>query len=557
MLFKWQWMIMLSLGTALTVAGCGSGPSTATKDAQNQAATSQSQNGSASASDVLKIGPGVSGDFQNVFNPFQSSMAPGTNGLIYESLFYFNPVGSQQYGLLASSYKWSNGNKTLTVQLRHNVTWTDGKRFTAKDVTFTFDLLKKYPATDTNGIWNQLTSISAQGDYEVTFHFKQPNVPFAWYILGTPIVPEHIWSGLGDPTKAVVQKPVGTGPYELSSFSPQVIKYQANNAYYLGRPRVKTVEMLAYASNDAETMALVKRDVDWSGIFIPNIDSVYTSKDPNNRHWFPPNDVVMLYANLNDPLLKQLPVREAISLGINRQELVQKAEDGYVDVASPTGLVLPNNQDWVDPKLKNTKFTYDPKKAVQILEKAGFKKNSQGIVVSPSGQELSFTLQIVPGWSDWNTACSLIASQLRNIGINVQVQGEQAAAYTSNLTNHKFQLAVSWTVAGPSPYYLYKNLLGSNGGWNIEQWKDSGTDKVLQDFAATTNKGRQTTDIYSLEHLMVDKLPAIPLFYGVHWSEYNDKQFKGWPNANNPYANPAPYEWPGPAIVLMHLKPAD
>ncbi|WP_155836256.1 ABC transporter substrate-binding protein [Alicyclobacillus herbarius] len=505
MLFKWQWMIMLSLGTALTVAGCGSGPSTATKDAQNQAATSQSQNGSASASDVLKIGPGVSGDFQNVFNPFQSSMAPGTNGLIYESLFYFNPVGSQQYGLLASSYKWSNGNKTLTVQLRHNVTWTDGKRFTAKDVTFTFDLLKKYPATDTNGIWNQLTSISAQGDYEVTFHFKQPNVPFAWYILGTPIVPEHIWSGLGDPTKAVVQKPVGTGPYELSSFSPQVIKYQANNAYYLGRPRVKTVEMLAYASNDAETMALVKRDVDWSGIFIPNIDSVYTSKDPNNRHWFPPNDVVMLYANLNDPLLKQLPVREAISLGINRQELVQKAEDGYVDVASPTGLVLPNNQDWVDPKLKNTKFTYDPKKAVQILEKAGFKKNSQGIVVSPSGQELSFTLQIVPGWSDWNTACSLIASQLRNIGINVQVQGEQAAAYTSNLTNHKFQLAVSWTVAGPSPYYLYKNLLGSNGGWNIEQWKDSGTDKVLQDFAATTNKGRQTTDIYSLEHLSQGK----------------------------------------------------
>lgn len=536
---KMGWLVASAAAAVFVTAGCGTDGAGTTTDG------------------VLQIGPGVAGNFQRNFNPFQSNAAPGTDGFIYQPLFYFNTVGNQQYGFLGSDYTWSNNNRTLTVNLRKNVKWTDGQPFTADDVVFTFDLLKKYPDADGNGVWNQLSSVTKNGNYQVVFEFKKPNVPFAWYLLTTPIVPKHIWSTLGDPTKASITNPVGTGPYELETFSPQAYTLKANTNYYLGNPPVKEIQMNAFDSNDDETLALVKGEIGWSGIFIPNIDKVFASKNPHNKYWFPPSDVVMLYTNLKDPLLSQLPVRKAISMAIDRQALTAKAEDGYVDVASPTGLILPNDKAWLDPNLspEQTSFKYDPQEAENILQSAGFKKNSNGIYVSPTGEPLSFTLQIVPGWSDWNSACSLIADQLKKVGIQVTIQEEQDAAYLSNLQNHKFQLALSWTNAGPSPYYLYENLLGTNGGWNIEQWSDPSTDQALQDFAVTTDKAKQQKAIYQLENTMISKLPSIPLFYGVNWYEYNDSQYTGWPNANNPYADPAPYEWPGPAVVVMHLKP--
>ena len=515
----------------------------------------------ASASGVytqpLVIAASVAGTFQPNFSPFQSTANSGTQGLIYQPLFYFDNISGHTFPLLGLHYAWSNGNKTLTVDLRKNVKWTDGKPFTSADVVFTYNLLKKYPALDANGVWTQLSSVTAHGLYQVVFQFKAVNVPYLTYVLSPVIVPQHIWAKLGDPTKATVSHPIGVGPYELNTFSPQVYTLKANPNYYMGEPRVRLLQFPSYTGNDSADLALAKGQIDWAGIFIPSIDKVYASKSPNNKYWFPPVGITTLYPNLKNPLLGNVAVRKAISLAVNRQIIYKEGEYCYEPPANPTGLIMPNNMSWMDPSLAKTNFSYNPAAAVKILENAGFKKNAQGIFESPSGKPLSFTIQVVSGWTDWDMDCQLIANELKQIGIKVQVNEEQFGTYFANLTAHKFQLAISWVNTGPTPYYMFQQMLAPKGGWNLEQWSNATTTNALNAFAKTTVLAQQKKNMYVLERAMVNQLPTIPLVYGANWYEYNTAHVTGWPTAQNPYVNPAPYAAPANAIVLMHLHAAN
>lgn len=507
----------------------------------------------------LTIVTSPNGNFQDNFNPFSSTANPGTLGIVYEPLFYFDNVSGHTFSLLGTGYSWSNGNKTLTVNLR-KTNWSDGKPFTSADVVFTFDLLKHYPAADSAGEWQQLASVKAEGLHKVVFQYKQPNVPFSTYTLNQFIVPMHIWASLGDPTKANISKPIGTGPYTVQSFSTQDYKYTANNHYWGGNPPIKTLDFPAYSGNDAGTMALASGKLDWSGMFLPSIQNIFVNKDTQHNHyWFPPGNVAMLYTNLKDPLLSQLPVRQAISLAIDRSKLANEGEYGYTKPANALGLVLPNNQAWIDPALKSKmNLAYNPAKAVQILQKAGFKKNAQGIF-EKGGKKLSFSLQVVAGWTDWDTDCGLIQQELKNIGIAVNVEQESYGAYYNNIDapNNKrsFQLALSWTNTGASPYFLYQNMLSPKGNFNVELANNPMVNAALASFSRTSNVTQQKQALYKVENYMATQLPSLPLFYGAIWYEYRTANYTGWPTQQKPWINPAPYTNYSQAIVIMHLHP--
>ncbi|MCY0900967.1 MAG: ABC transporter substrate-binding protein, partial [Firmicutes bacterium] len=242
------------------------------------------------------------GPWTDNFSPWSNEVGDtGQIGLIYQPLEYFDAVTTAKVPLLATGYSWSNGFKTLTANLRHGVKWSNGTAFTSADVVFTFQELKKYPDADGNGDWNVLSSVVAKGPYQVQFNFKTVNVPYASYILGQYIIPKQQFASLGDPTKALIKNPIGTGPYILQSFNTQDVTYYANPQYWGGEPAVRTVEYPAFSGNDSADLALAKSQVDWAGIFIPSIQSVYASKSPYHKYWFPAGDVTMLYTNMAVP----------------------------------------------------------------------------------------------------------------------------------------------------------------------------------------------------------------------------------------------------------------
>ena len=108
------------------------------------------------------------------FNPFNGSVQFLSAGTVYEELTFVNGLKSgQTTNWLASGYSWSNHNKTLTFTIRPGVKWSDGKPFSAADVLFTFQLLKKFPALDLNAAWSVSEERDAQnGSNKVVFNFK-------------------------------------------------------------------------------------------------------------------------------------------------------------------------------------------------------------------------------------------------------------------------------------------------------------------------------------------------------------------------------------------------
>jgi peptide/nickel transport system substrate-binding protein len=430
---------------------------------------------------------------------------------------------------------------------------------TVGDVVYSFNILQKHPSLDTSAIWTQLTSVKAVGSNQVVFQFKNPDVPFGNFVLGDVyIIPQSIWSAFPNPATVTNTHPIGTGPFLVSSFAPQAYTYTANPHYWGGEPKVHTLKYLDYSSGQSATLALASGSIGWTDLFFPNINKVYVSKDPQyNHYWFSVGGTNMLYPNLKNPQLAKLPVREAISAAINRAQLDKVGEYGYEAPATPTALMLPPEKSWIDPNLpaKDASFTYSPSKAVSILKKAGFKRNAHGIFTSPGGTPLSFTLEVPTGWPDWDADCSLMAADLKKVGINVTVQELSYGAYYSNISTGHYQLAMSWSGSGPTPYYLYQALLAPKNVGNFEQWSNSTTTAALNSYRTSSNPTVQKQAIYTLEKATAANLPAIPLIYGATWFEYSNKYFTGWPTAQNPYAQPAPYNYPAEGIVLAHLTP--
>jgi len=503
--------------------------------------------------------PGQGGQFQENFSPYSSGQLQGTLGLIYQPLFYFNPAGTAT-PLLGSNFSWSNHSTVLTVNLRKNVQFSNGAKMTAADVVYSFDLLKKHPALDGNGIWKVINDVKAVGPNKVQFDFITANSSYEYYILDTVyIVPKSIWETISDPTKSLNLTPVGTGPYVLKSFSPEMYQYVSNSKYWGGKPKLQTVDFPAYNGNSSTQLALINNKIDWTGLFIPHINRVYINRNvKNNHYWFSDfGGANMLYTNLQDPMLKNLAVRQAISLAMNRQEISKLGEYGYEPGATPTGYSLPPaGQAWINPKLPKT-FTYNPKKAISILEKAGFTRNAQGIFQSKSGKSLTFSLDVVSGWSDWDADCAIIAKELGQVGIQVNVEQLAFGAYYQALSSGHFQLGMSWSASGPTPFYMYQSLYSPNGPGNWDHWNNPYTTRELNAYEHSANPAKQRQAVYALENAMVYSLPYIPLVYGVGWNEYSTQNYVGWPDAQNPYAAGSPWISPSNGIILSHLRPVN
>src|SRR5947209_8140904 len=508
------------------------------------------------------------------FNPFNASLlGPGiTFAPIYEPLEFVNILQSTSppKPMLATSSKWSNGFKTLTFTIRNGAAWSDGKPFSAADVAYTFNAMKKDKAIDLNALWTAdggpLTSAVVKGTNQVVFTFNAPSQPIFYFVADqTPIVPQHIWSTL-DQSKLhsyADSHPVGTGPYMMSSCSPQNIKYLRNPHYWQSTsghpvPMIKEVDYPAFLSNTPGNLFLAQGQAQWGGQYIPNVNSFYVSKDPAHRHiWYPPVLNVSLIPNLSNPLLGKLAVRQAIAYALDKATIARLGEGGEQLPGNQTGVVTPTFQSWVDSSLSQP--AYDPAKAEQSLKSAGFTKGSDGIYKDASGNRLAFTIKTISGFSDWDASLAIITQQLKKVGIAVTVQDENSTPYTTDIQGGKFQLAYAGSggvaaTPGPSPYYELRGLLfsGHIGSPNLSRYKSSSTDALFNQYAAAS-QSQQLQIIHQIQKVMVDEIPLIPTTEGVDWYQYDTTNIGGWPTQSDPYAQPSPYSFPDNGQVLAHL----
>jgi peptide/nickel transport system substrate-binding protein len=550
---------VIAAAAGLLAAGCSAGA--------GSSSSSSPASGGKTTSSVLTISNENGTLWTCGFNPLNASDTLLSVGFMYEPLVYINPLqDGKTTPMLASSWKWGAGNKSLTFTIRPGVKFSDGTPLTAADVAYTFNLEKKVPALDLTGVWSVLSSVTATNSSTVTMDFSTVAVPYFYYIADqTPILPEHIWSKIANPATDPISDPVGTGPYLMSKCSPANITYTANPHYWQpGEPKVAKIQYPAYTSNNTANDDLANGSAQWGAQYIPGIKTFYSAKSSNFHYWFPPTVNVSLVPNLTNPLLSNVKVRQAISYAIDRTQVSNVGESGYEPPANQTGIVTPTFSASLDNSaLSSWGNGYDPAKAKALLAAAGYHM-SGGVMTNAAGQKLSFTVINIGDYSDWVASMQVIQQDLKAVGISVTADNLSNTDFDADLYYGKYQLAYyDQQTFGPSAYYELNNWLnsantapvGKVAASNYERYGNPATTALLNQYATTTSSATQQTIMNKIQQVMLNSVPIIPVVEAVDWYQYDTGAFTGWPTSGNPYAQPSAYAYPDNEQVLLHLAP--
>jgi peptide/nickel transport system substrate-binding protein len=513
---------------------------------------------------------GQAGDYQVNFNPFSTTYVGGP-GTIFESLFFFNQVKvSDPVPVLGLDYSWNKDGTRLSIALRQNVLWSDGERFTADDVIFTFDLMTRFPALNTVGYTGRAVAVD---DSHVEIAFSAPAFTDAPQLLGkTYIVPKHVWKNIKDPVADVVAEPVGTGPFVLGRFTAKAITLNANAKYWAGEPAVRRVRYVALSGNQAAADALSTKKIDWQTGPVPNLANFEKMYSGYKSITVPVNQTA-LFTCSNSAMGCQGPqtdvaVRRAIYYAIDRAQVNSVAFQDTSSEISPGFALRPRDESMTSTDLTEevAPMRANVRKATTLLEGAGWKKAKDGIYAK-DGRRLSLTVRVVTGWTDYITALDTMTQQLKKAGIEIKIRQSSWNEWSDVRSKGQYELLIDTLYGGATadPFYLYEYFfdsintkpVGTSANPNFARYRNDKVDKALaalKKISSSDTSARQPH--FDTIQVQIEKdMPYIPVLTAGTTSEYNDTKFEGWPQADDLYAFPAVWSRPDDAQIFTHLQP--
>lgn len=480
---------------------------------------------------------------------------------VYEPLFQFDWLKpTESIPWLATAYSWSNAGRTITFVIRPGVKWSDGTPFTAADVLFTYNMIMKNPAINFNGL--QITGVSQVGANKVRISFAKPAYSQFYYITSEYIVPEHIWKAYPNPSTAQNPNPVGTGPYLVSTFSPQAQILKPNPSYWGTKPKVQEIVEPDILSNNTCDDELYTGQAQWGGCFLASFAKFKANK--YNVFASSPEEIQGLLPNLTQFPTDNLAFRQAVSLTLNRKAIAVAGDLGEEPwTTSPTGLVLPAESAYLGSQYAKLTYQVNVPEARSVLQKAGFKWSSSGALEAPNGKPINVTISVVAAYSDNVAAAETILQEWKGIGLNGTLKLEAAPALTTDEEKGNFQFAEWGSAGGLSPYNVYNSFMnsslsapiGQTAVGDFERFKSAAADADLTAFAGSASLAVQKKAMVGLEGIYMSQLPLIDFQYTVAWGEYNTQHFTGWPSASDPYALGTTYYTPEDELVILHLRP--
>ncbi|MFF6957063.1 ABC transporter substrate-binding protein [Streptomyces sp. NPDC008317] len=494
----------------------------------------------------------------NVFGP-AIQKSPNAE-MIYEPLARVDySDGAKVKPWLAKSLEFDPTGTTLTVKLREDVTFSDGKPMTADDVLFSLNLPLKDPSFNLGGTtYDRVAKVDSS---TVTVHW--PHAAFSELSqlasIQVPVVPAHIWQGKNIKSWSNPD-PVGTGPFTLDRFAPQQITLRARTDYWGGRFAVKQIKIIP-TNGDALRAQLVRGDVDWALAAWGNGEQEYTAKDPRHNLYqkYATGGAYSLFYNTAKAPFDNVHVRRALAMTIPRKDIVTTLERPGTE-AGPTGLVDQIYGDVILPEYRGKVQQVDAEAAKRELALSGYEVKGGKLVKDGKSYapKLSFNQDF--GWDPY--ANMMVRAWQEHLGIKVKSVGAPGANLYEQQQTGEFDLTIS-TSGGAGVAGVYSALssrasrpLGQTAATNFGRWKDAPTDAAITDLLSSADPAVTKSAGEKLQRIVAEQVPYSPIYNSYWFVLINAKRWSGWPTPEHFSYVPFPGNGPDATLTLLNLKQA-
>jgi peptide/nickel transport system substrate-binding protein len=442
-----------------------------------------------------------------------------------------------------------------TFHLRQDIKFSDGTPLSADDVIFSWKLALNplWSASAGNDLESKYSDVVARDPHTVVFKMMSQNQARAAGLTSQvgPIVHPFYLFGLADvvvyPSKRLgplvdfdpqnspklkdmlssiyTRQPVGVGPYTLDSWDPGVqMTFRARSDYFRGKPAIDTIIVRGFeASKETLLSQLQAGDIQTIGsetLDVSDVDAINAIQGVK-AYIRAGTTIEHIDLNTQDPILQDKQIRKAMLYAIDRQDLVNRAlaANGQPLVANS---MVPPISPLFNPD--TPAYAFNPDQARQILDADGWTVGSDGIRVNSSGQKLSLKYQSTSS-ALRNKVMPLVKDDLKAVGIDVQIDQPPAQAFfgiNGPLRSGSLQMAeyadVGSNDAGNDAVQKYasKNIpsaANSFAGSDYTRWNNPTGDTLINTQINSLVPQVRTTSMSSLQLLMADELPTLPLFF--------------------------------------------
>nr|WP_286184601.1 nickel ABC transporter substrate-binding protein [Bacillus sp. SD075] len=386
----------------------------------------------------------------NDMNPHLYTGSMPAQGMIYESLVENTEEGIKP--LLAKSWEISKGGKVYTFHLREDVKFHDGEPFNAEAVKQNIDAVQKNAEKHA---WIKLStkivSCKVVDEYTVELELSEAYYPTLVELSMTrPYVFISPGNFMNGGTKDGVNGYNGTGPYILTKHkTDEYATFGANEDYWGGAPKIKKITSKVLPAGETTFLALKKGEVDFvftddRGSDSLDVEAMNQLVDSGEyqliRSEAMNTKMIVANSSKNDNAVSETAVREAIWHAIDRETISKDILNGTEAVAN--SLFSPN-VNYADVDLK--KRDYDLEKAKEILEKAGWISKDDSVVRMRDGKKLTMKFYYDNSSSSQKIEAEFIQSSLKEIGMQVEIIGEESTSIANRRSTGEYDLLFNQT----------------------------------------------------------------------------------------------------------------